>query len=102
MTEDIAVKVSAVIEETAPPAEEVVEESVHNSGAPSMAGNTPAMGWNENGMNPFMSGMFNFPNTMGMSDIIALSSLDLANICPQECPWGWARWQIRGCSVAME
>lgn len=25
------------------------------------------MGWNGNGMNPYMAGMFNFPNTMGES-----------------------------------
>ena len=82
MAEDLTVKDSTVLEESAPPVQEVVEESDPTLAAQSMTGNTPAMGWNGNGMNPFMGGMFNFPNTMGMSDVIALLAFDLANICP--------------------
>ncbi|CAG7920208.1 unnamed protein product [Penicillium olsonii] len=50
------------------------EESAPAQGAPedpnsamnlNMGGNYP-MGWNGNTMNPYMAGMFNFPNTMGM------------------------------------
>lgn len=82
MTEDIAVKDSTVVGESAPPAQEVVEESDPTLAAQSMTSNNPTMGWNGNGMNPFMGGMFNFPNTMGMSDVIPLRAFDLANRCP--------------------
>ncbi|KAJ9484414.1 hypothetical protein VN97_g8959 [Penicillium thymicola] len=65
-TEAAAVNETPLNGEPAPPPEEVREESTTNSMAPNMAGNFPAMGWNGNGMNPFMAGMFNYPNTMGM------------------------------------
>lgn len=49
-------------------------EADPNSVAPDMAGNM-AMGWHGNGMNPFMAGMFNYPNTMGMSNSRILTAL---------------------------
>ena len=65
MTEEAAVNETPLNGEPAPPPEEVPGESGTNSMTPNMAGNFPAMGWNGNGMNPFMAGMFNYPNTMG-------------------------------------
>ncbi|KAJ5845863.1 hypothetical protein N7534_009532 [Penicillium rubens] len=66
MTEDAAVNETPVNGEPAPPLEDVPGESGTNSMTPNMAGNFPAMGWNGTGMNPFMAGMFNYPNTIGM------------------------------------
>ncbi|CAG7946397.1 unnamed protein product [Penicillium nalgiovense] len=66
MTEDAAVSETPLNGEPAPPHEDVSGESGTNSMTPNMAGNFPAMGWNGTGMNPFMTGMFNYPNTMGM------------------------------------
>ncbi|CAI7655228.1 unnamed protein product [Penicillium glandicola] len=65
-TEDAAVDEALPNGEPGPPIEGVPVESGINSITPNMAGNFPAMGWNGNGMNPFMAGMFNYPNTMGM------------------------------------
>ncbi|KAJ5384101.1 hypothetical protein N7517_002012 [Penicillium concentricum] len=65
-TEDAAVNETQLNGEPAPTPEEVPGECGTNPMAPNMAGNFPAMGWNGNGMNPFMTGMFNYPNTMGM------------------------------------
>ncbi|KAJ5795938.1 uncharacterized protein N7518_004478 [Penicillium psychrosexuale] len=61
-TEDAAVNETPLNGEPVPAPGEVPGES----GTPNVAGNFPAMGWNGNGMNPFMAGMFNYPNTMGM------------------------------------
>ncbi|CAG8937832.1 unnamed protein product [Penicillium salamii] len=46
------------------PVQDVPEDS-NSTITPNMGGNFP-MGWNGNAMNPYMAGMFNFPNTMGM------------------------------------
>lgn len=69
MTEAAAVNETPLNGEPAPTPEEVPGESATNSMAPNMAGNFPAMGWNGNDMNPFMAGMFNYPNTMGKFNI---------------------------------
>lgn len=62
------------------------------------------MGWNGNAVNPYMTGMFNFPNAMGRFNVHFLLQFFLkhtANLI-QECPWGWTRWQIKGRSVISE
>ncbi|KAI2713930.1 hypothetical protein CBS147354_7574 [Penicillium roqueforti] len=61
-TEDAAVNETPLNGEPVPAPGEVPGES----GISNVAGNFPVMGWNGNGMNPFMAGMFNYPNTMGM------------------------------------
>lgn len=98
MTEDAAVNETPVNGEPAPPLEDVPGESGTNSMTPNMTGNFPAMGWNGTGMNPFMAGMFNYPNTIGKPNATKLYNFNIANLCPQVCPWGWTRWQIKGCT----
>ncbi|EKV06641.1 E3 ubiquitin-protein ligase RBBP6 [Penicillium digitatum PHI26] len=65
-TEDAAVNETPLNGEPVPPPEGTPGDSVTTSMTSNMAGNFPAMGWNGIGMNPFMAGMFNYPNTMGM------------------------------------
>jgi hypothetical protein len=49
--------------------EEPAPQDAPNSNSAAMTPNMGGfpMGWNGNGMNPYMAGMFNFPNTMGES-----------------------------------
>ncbi|OGE50046.1 hypothetical protein PENARI_c018G07042 [Penicillium arizonense] len=48
--------------------EELAPQDAPKSNSAAMTPNMGGfpMGWNGNGMNPYMAGMFNFPNTMGM------------------------------------
>ncbi|KAJ5129930.1 uncharacterized protein N7515_005969 [Penicillium bovifimosum] len=64
--EDAVANDSTVSAGPAPFAQEFPDQFGNNPMAPNMAGNMPVMGWNGNGMNPYMAGMFNYPNTMGM------------------------------------